>query len=331
MTMTYGDISPRTAGKACKIFLERGIPRILIERFAQSRPLEKNNSKTQIFRRYNSLAPATTPISEGVTPAGSAVTKTDVTVTLNQYGDFVEITDVIKDTHEDPILKEFMKINGEQAAETIELVNYGIIKGGTSVLYANGAARSAVNTTLTLDLQRRALRGILAMNGKMHTEFLSGSPDYDTHPVGPAIVGLCHTDCSSAIRDMTGFVPVANYGTMSPLPGEIGSCEDVRYCVSSLYASFADAGGAKAGSGTTMISTTGTNADVYPIIYLAQNAIGCVPLRGKKAIVPMVLNPGTPRGGDQLGQRGSVGWKTMYNACILNDAWMARAEIAVKQ
>lgn len=321
----YGDITPRTAGKACKQFLERATPLILIERFAQGRPLEKNNTKTQIFRRYNSLTAATTPLTEGVTPSGQAGTKTDVSVTLNQYGDFVEITDVIQDTHEDPVLQEYMGITGEQAAETVELINFGVIKGGTGVTYANGAARSAVNTALTLTLQRKALRSILRQNGKRHTRMLTGSPNHNTSPVAPCFVGLCHTDMSSAIRDMTGFVPVEKYGTQQALPGEIGAVEEVRYCASSLYTPWADAGGAKG----TMISTTGTSADVYPVIYLAQNAFGVVPLKGKKAITPMVLNPNTPRGGDQLGQRGSVGWKTMYAAVILNDAWMHRVECAV--
>jgi N4-gp56 family major capsid protein len=54
-----------------------------------------------------------------------------------------------------------------------------------------------------------------------------------------------------------------------------------------------------------------------------------VPLKGKKAVTPMVLNPNKPRGGDNLGQRGSVGWKTYSNTVILNDAWMARLEAAV--
>lgn len=77
-----------------------------------------------------------------------------------------------------------------------------------------------------------------------------------------------------------------------------------------------------------MISTTGTAADVYPIIYLAPDAFGLVPLKGANAITPMVMIPNTPRGGDPLGQRGSVAWKTYFTAVILNNGWMARAEVA---
>jgi N4-gp56 family major capsid protein len=66
---------------------------------------------------------------------------------------------------------------------------------------------------------------------------------------------------------------------------------------------------------------------VYPILYFAANAYAVVPMKGKNAITPMVLNPNVARGGDPLGQRGSVGIK-FYHACvILQDAWMARAEV----
>ncbi|MCD2476522.1 N4-gp56 family major capsid protein, partial [Staphylococcus aureus] len=69
--------------------------------------------------------------------------------------------------------------------------------------------------------------------------------------------------------------------------------------------------------------------DVYPIVIVGQDAYGTVALKGATAITPMVLNPGTPRGGDPLGQRGTVGWKTYFTAIRLNEAWMARLEVAV--
>lgn len=52
-------------------------------------------------------------------------------------------------------------------------------------------------------------------------------------------------------------------------------------------------------------------------------------LAGSNAVTPMVLNPNVPRGGDPLGQRGTVGWKASHAAVILNDAWMHRLEIAI--
>jgi N4-gp56 family major capsid protein len=80
-----------------------------------------------------------------------------------------------------------------------------------------------------------------------------------------------------------------------------------------------------------MVSTAGTSADVYPVVYVAKESYGLIPLKGRGAVTPKVLNPDTPRGGDPLGQRGSVGWKTYFVAKILNEAWMARLETAASE
>jgi len=65
---------------------------------------------------------------------------------------------------------------------------------------------------------------------------------------------------------------------------------------------------------------------VYPIIYLARDAFGIVPLKGKDSITPMVVNP-KPASGDPLAQRGTVGWKAWQAAVILQDAFLIRAEV----
>lgn len=72
---------------------------------------------------------------------------------------------------------------------------------------------------------------------------------------------------------------------------------------------------------------------MYPVLYLAKNAFGIIPFNrmngGKSPIVPMVLNPNIPRGGDPMGQRGSIAWKMWHGVIILYDMHMIRAEVAV--
>lgn len=320
----YGDITPRTAAYAMKQFLKRGLPYLCLERFGQAYPLPSNSTKVAKFRRYNSLAVATTPLTEGVTPDAHPLTVTDYTATLSQYGDRIQISDVIEDTHEDPVLQQAMDVLGEQAATTIETIRFGVLVAGTTVFYANGGARNAVNTVITLALQRSVTRSLKQQNARKVTTVIKSTPSYGTEAVAAAFIGLCHPDCESDIRNMVGFVPVEKYGTMTPYENEIGKVEDVRYVSSTVFASFADAGGAKG----AMLSTTGTSADVYPILYVAANAYGIVPLKGKSAVTPMVVNP-KPSDSDPLAQRGHASWKAYQAAVILNQAWMARAEVAV--
>lgn len=328
---TYGDISPAVAASAAVEMLKRGQPHLIIQQFGQAKPLGKNETNTKKFRRYERLSAATTALTEGVTPTGSQPTTTDYTATLAQYGDYLELTDVIADLHTDPVLMEYSAMIGEQAALTVETIAFGIVKAGTTLYRANGSARTDINTPLTKDLQRKAIRGLKRQLARPFTKKLSSSTNFNTENVQPSFIGLIHPDLEPTVESLAGFKHVSDYGSMTPYESEFGNVGDVRYLTSTVFESWADGGGAKAGSGTTMISTTGSSADIYPVIYLAPDAFGIVPLKGANAMKPMVLNPNVPRGGDPLAQRGSVAWKTYFAAVILNQAWMARVECAVPE
>jgi N4-gp56 family major capsid protein len=322
-TTTYGDISPRTAAFAAVDLLRRGLPYLVLEKFGQAKVLPENRSKVVTFRRYNALDSTPNPLAEGVTPEAKQLTATDYQASLSQYGDRVTITDVVMDSHEDPVLQEAVGVLGEQAAEMIETVRFNILKAGTNIYYANGAARNEVNTKLTLALQRKITRALKRQNARKITSVVRSTPEFGTQAVAPAYIALCHPDLENDIRSLAGFVPVEQYGQITPYEAEIGKVEDVRYIASTIFEPWADAGGA-AGA---MLTSGGVNADVYPVLYLARDAYGTVALKGENAVMPLVVNP-KPSDSDPLAQRGHVGWKAMQTAVILNDAWMVRAEVA---
>jgi N4-gp56 family major capsid protein len=324
----YGDISPRTAAYAEKELLKRGLPYLVLEKFGQAKTLPEASTKIIKFRRYSALPNTPATLAEGVTPVGQTLAVTDVTATLAQYGDKVTISDVILDTHEDPVLNESIALIGEQAAQMIEKMRFGILKAGTNVLYANGAARTDVNTPVTIELQRRAVRALKRQNARFITTIVRSTPAFGTENVAPGYVALIHPDLEADVRSMTNFVPAEKYGTMTPWENELGKVEDVRYVSSTIFEPWANGGGDKTNAATkVMLSTGGTKADVYPVLYVARDAYGIVALKGMFAVTPMVVNP-KPSDSDPLAQRGHVGWKAMQTAVILNDSWMVRAEVA---
>ena len=343
--VNYGDISPRTAAYVVKQLLERAAPVLLIEKFGQTYPIPTNATKSAKWRRYflsgatgsagngagNFYVPlALTPLVEGVTPSGNRLSNQDYTVTLQQYGDYVTITDVVMDTHEDRILSEAVDILGEQAAYTIETIRYNVLKAGTNVfrLGAAGALvgnRNQVAGPMTLGVQRSITTALNRQNARRFTKVVASTPSFRTEPVEAAYIGLHHPDLETDIRTIPGFVHTKQYGTVTPWESETGSVEGVRYLSSTIFTPWADAGAATSG-GTTYRSTGGTYWDVYPIIYLARDAFGIVPLKGKDSITPMVVNP-KPAPGDPLAQRGTVGWKAWQAAVILQDAFLIRAEV----
>lgn len=319
----YGDISPRTAAFAAKELLTRGQPYLVLEKFGQAKALPANNSKVMKFRRYNALPNTPKVLTEGVTPTSTQLTYTDVTATLSQMGEVVEISDVILDTHEDPVLNETVGLLGEQAAQMVEKMRFGVVKAGTNVMYGNGAARNAVNTAITIDVQRRAVRALKRQNARQITSIVRSTPSFGTENVAPGYVGLVHPDLERDIRALPGFTPAEKYGTITPWENELGKIDDVRYVTSTIFEPWADAGGAKG----TMLSTGGVSADVYPVLYVGKDAYGIIALKGAYAVTPLVVNP-KPSDSDPLAQRGKAGFKTMQTAVILNDLWMLRAEVA---
>lgn len=240
--------------------------------------------------------------------------------------DYVEITDIIADTHEDAVQHESMGIVSEQAAKVVEKNRFDVLKACTNVFYANSVAgRTSVVAVMSRTDQRRIVRSLKRQEAQCITQIVKSTPSFNTESILPAYVAVGHTDLESDIRGLTGFTSVADYGAKQAWETEVGACENVRYLTSTMFSPYEDGG---SGTTTGKITTASLGCDVYPVMYFGKDAYGIIALKGKYAITPMVLNPNTPRGGDPLGQRGTIGWKTMQGTVILNDAWMAVYEVA---
>lgn len=330
-TTTYssGGVTPRTNVFAARTMLRHAMPVIVLGKFAQSKELPPNSTETIKFRRPRVFTAATTPLQEGVTPTATAFSYEDVSAVLRQYGQVVEVTDKISDLHEDPVIRDASEQAGENIGRTTEAITYGVVKAGTNVFYNNGTARTDVNTAITQAKLRAVVRALQAQKAKRITKMLEASLKYATKPIEASWIAVGHTDLENDIRALPGFTPVAEYGSRSPLHEcELGTVENVRFILSPDLGSIADAGGTYNGSGTSMVTTSGTSADIYPLLFFGQDAYGVVPLRGQGAVTPSIIKPGTISAADVLGQRGYIGWKLWFTAVRLNEVWMARLEVA---
>lgn len=310
-----------------RAFLLRAIPLFLFALFAQFRPLPAGNSTIIKFRRYNSLAAALTPLTEGTTPAGSNATVTDITATIAQYGDFIEFSDLVSLTNPDPLLLEFSELLGEQAADTLDQIVRDVLAAGTSVHYSNGASRAAVNTLVAASQFKNAVRELKNNNARKVTRRMAASTGIGTEPVESAYIGFIHPDISHTVRDLSGFTKAKDYpDQMGRLPGEIGTLEEVRLLETTNTKIFAG-GGATGGTG---VKETSSNADVYQTVIVAANAYGLTNLakQDNNNNLIAVKELGSSGTADPLNQRGTIGWKLNFVAKILNDAFMTRIESA---
>ncbi|MBQ6118458.1 MAG: N4-gp56 family major capsid protein [Clostridia bacterium] len=109
---------------------------LIHEQFGQKRPIPRNGGKTIEFRKFSKLPKALTAITEGVTPNGSKLNVSAVTCTVDQYGDYVEQTDMLELTAVDNTIVEATKELASQAGLTLDTVVRNELVGGNNVMYA---------------------------------------------------------------------------------------------------------------------------------------------------------------------------------------------------
>ena len=324
----YGDISPRVGLFAVAKMLDHAQPLLVLEKFALTQALPKNKGLNIKWRRPIPFDVSPTALTEGVTPVPTVMEYEDVSATISQYGGWVGFTDVIQDTHEDPVLNDMSTLCSEQAASTKEALVWSVIRGGTSVIYSGVATtRAQVVATLVDDELRSAQRILKTNHGKHITSMIGATSNIATEPVAPAFLAFGHTNLEQDLRDIAGFVPREYYSSYKPVSDlEIGKFEDLRFVLTPHLEPFFGAGSAV----TTGVLNTNSAVDVYPLVIVAQSAYAVTPLQGKNAIEMGVLNPKIAASyEDPLGQRGLVSWKMWFVATRLNETWMTRIECAV--
>lgn len=287
-----------------RTLLERAQPQLTHARFAQQRPIGRRQGKTIEFRKFTALAPNVTPLTEGVTPDGKALTVTAITAAINQYGDFVQGSDLLDLVAIDPVLQETAELLGEQAGLTVDRIVRDVIHAGTSVNYASTASSRvtvAAGMNLTVLEIRRAMRNLRTNNAKP--------------AAGRNFVSFIHPRSAHDVMSDTAWRNPHEYqDTENVYDGEIGRLYGVTFFDTTEAKTFPGAGAAA--------------IDVYSTLVVGANAYGVIPLEGQN--LDFVFKPiGSAGAADPLEQRWTSGWKVAFAARILDDLAMVRIEHAV--
>ena len=336
----YGTVASRNLIRAEMKMLKHAEPIQVLTTFGDQKEQPLNKTDTLVFRRLKpfnatsaevpNITAANFITSEGVTPTANTISYTDVTISLNQYAVLFKFSSKAELMYEDDIPNDMAKLTGETMAEVAELICYGQVKAGTSVIYANGTTRAGINSTISLNDFRLAARTMESNRGRVVTSAIKSGPDFGVSSVEPAYIVFIHTDMEADCRDIPGFTKRVDYGSaIKPVhPREIGAVENFRIVTSPLFAPFL-AGGAAVGT-TGMQAANDTNIDVYPSIVTAESAWGQVSLKGKgySGVSPTIIPSSVKNHANPSGMFGYVGADFWMNAVRLNENWMTRIEAA---
>lgn len=300
------DLSPEMKVFYSDYLIDMAGPELVHDQFAQHHPIPKNGGKTVEFRKYSPLAKALTPLTEGVTPAGNKLNVSTLTATVAQYGDYIELSDVLMLTAIDNNLVQATKLLGQQAGRTLDTITREVLNGGTNVQFAAGAVASRaelaatnVNHKLSVDAIKRAVRALKVQNAK---------------PIGKDFVAIAHPDTLYDLMCDPQWIAASQYaGSTQIFEGEVGKIAGCRFIETTEAKIFAKAGAAQ--------------CDVYSTIVLGDNAYGVTEIEGGglQHITKQLGSSGTS---DPLNQRATCGWKAIKTAERLVENYMIRIETA---
>lgn len=303
MITTTTEVDPAVATFYDRVLLERALPFLIHDMFAEQRNIPSKSGNTIKFRRYSALTTATTPLTEGQTPNGQKLTKTDLSATVAFYGDFVTITDVIDLTVEDPVLTVEAELLGEQAGETRDELTKDMLSATASLTQATAGTNGNIMTEINKTDVQRVVQTLLGNKAKMLRTVVTASRGQGTTPVRAAFWGTIHSDLITPdLEDVSEFLHTSKYPSQSGiLESEWGSTGNVRWVYS-----------------TNAEKTSGT-PDTYNLNIIGRNAYAITSITGG-ILKNIVKNFGS--GDDPLNQRATSGWKFPYVSRITNDSFM---------
>ena len=132
-------------------------------KFGMNVKIPKGQTKTIAFDKLSPLPKATKPLTEGVTPTGSAVNVTRIKGEPDQFGNYVSYTDQLDFFANDPspqVLK-YTELLSENQLETFEHLDAMELASGLNVFYAGDAtSRATLTEALTVKDVRKAVTSL---------------------------------------------------------------------------------------------------------------------------------------------------------------------------
>lgn len=304
---------------------------------------EHRGTFTALWRRIENLPPTTTPLAEltgGVsfpTRTASQPSVTDVTATVQKFGDFIFLNEEVDLINFSGQTAKLMKVLGIQAGRSLNRLQRNVLEDNlTQVLTGTGTSATDILTN-NLSLSNMAVVVNILNNNTANrfTGQTTGAVQVGTAPIRSAYRGFFHHDVEEDVRLLTGFRAVETYaGQTETAVGEIGIAGGIRW-VSSPEASIDLAAGATVTGTATGDGRSGDDItyQLYNSVVIGEDCHGSLGLSAKHvkeiyragdnlpAIQVINTAMGSAGAADPLREVSTLGWKTFHAGVILDGSW----------
>lgn len=305
---TTGTLSSTVKPYYERRFLLRSEENFVFAQLGMPGRIPKGEGKTVVWNRYTNPTAKTSQLTEGTDPTPAGLSASLISATLEQYGNFEQVTDVLELTSIDNVIKSTMDLLAYESALTIDtVIRNSLVTGGTAIIatgaYSNSAGftptRNSINAddVFTIGDSRRAVRQLNRFAAKPHTK--------------DRFVATTHPDVVFDLQGDSNWINAHIYtekGVNAVFNGEAGEMYGVRYVMTQMASVLTNSGSA--------------GTEVYLTHIMGKEFFGVSKLQ---ALETYVDSP-SPRSALRLWS--DVGWKASHVAKVLNDSFAVRIESA---
>ena len=287
---------------------------LLFDQAADVQPVAQAMPGTGVtFTIFADIAAATSTLNEVTDVTPTALSDSQVTVTLAEYGNAVVTTAKLRGTAFLDVDSAAANIIGYNAGDSMDQVVREVLAGGSNVAYATGGA-SAPSSRITM-----AVDDLLVANDiRKQVAALRGA---NVATFNGSYIGFIHPDVSYDFRsatDASAWRTPANYVDPTGIyNGEIGLFESVRFIETPRAKVFTNAFNGAGAAGT---------GDSYGTLIMGRQALAKgISLGGEYGAQPTIVY-GTVT--DLLKRFRPVGWKHFVGYSVFRQEALRRIESA---
>lgn len=275
-------------------------PNLVFAQFAVTRPLPSGRGKTIEFRGFKELDTNVNlrKLTEGITPEAQKLESYVVTATVEQYGGYVGLDDMVIMTSIDPMVIECIDALSAQAHVVLDKLIRNVINGDDEVaeIYAGAVSAESALTVASHKITVADIRRIVNKLKRVNAPKIDGA-----YPL------ILHTDVATDLQADPEYKELYHYLKPANLAnGYVG-----------------DVAGARIYESTNVLITKNATSGVavYHNVLVGKGSYGSVEL-AKGGLRTIVKQLGSGGSSDPLDQRGSVAWKATTVAKVLIPSYL---------
>ena len=286
--------------------LENARVEMFYAQFAKRQPLPQGRGKTVEWRKWNTFAKAD-KLTEGVIPTGQKFGMSSKTGSINQYGTYAAVSDVLEMRAYDDVILGATEEMGASLAETQETLIRDALLTNTNVLYcdnitlATGAVASTPTSCATMEASTTAMS---MMTPDMVAKAVTKLKKDRVPTINGKYYAVIHPSVAYDLRKSDAWIEAHKYAATTEIfNGEIGELHGCRF-IENVFAPIL--------GGTTYQNKASTVT--YATYFFGKDAFGIIDPDGGAA--QMIVKSKEQVGGP-LNQFSTIGYKFETNGATI--------------